>query len=74
MDKDVFLTVTREGEKLILEKSNRNFPLEILPASDTIFYALIANLKVRFIRNDSGIADKLVVTQAGRTEYAERMK
>jgi CubicO group peptidase (beta-lactamase class C family) len=74
MDKDVFLTVTREGEKLILEKSNRNFPLEILPVSDTIFYATMANLKVRFIRNDSGIADKLVITQAGRTEYAERMK
>jgi CubicO group peptidase (beta-lactamase class C family) len=73
MDKDVFLTVTREGEKLILEKSNRNFPLEILPVSDTIFYAVMANLKVRFIRNESGVADKLVVTQAGRTEYAERM-
>ncbi len=74
MEKDVFLTVTRVENKLILEKSNRNFPLEILPVSDTIFYATLANLKVRFVRNDTGIADRLVITQGGRTEYAERMK
>ncbi len=73
MENDVFVTVTHKGEGLVLEKSNRNFPLEILPVSDTIFYATLANLKVRFLRNDSGGADTLVVTQAGRTEYAERM-
>jgi CubicO group peptidase (beta-lactamase class C family) len=74
MDEDVFLTVTKKGKALILEKSNRNVPVEILPVSDTIFYATIANLKVRFVRNDKGVADRLVITQGGRTEYAERIK
>jgi CubicO group peptidase (beta-lactamase class C family) len=73
MEDDVFVTVTKKGEGLILEKSNRNFPLEILPVSDTIFYATLTNLKVRFLQNDSGSADQLVITQAGRTEYAKRM-
>jgi CubicO group peptidase (beta-lactamase class C family) len=74
MEKEVFLSVTRVGDKLILEKSNRNFPVEILPVSDTIFYATLANLKVRFVRNDSGVVDSLTITQSGRTEYGERVQ
>ena len=74
MANDVFLTVKKEGDKLILEKSNRDFPLEILPVSDTVFYATLANLKVRFRRNETGVADRLVITQAGRTEYAEKIE
>ncbi|UCE41660.1 MAG: serine hydrolase [Candidatus Aminicenantes bacterium] len=74
MDESVFVTVSNKGGTLILEKSNRNFPLEVLPVSDTIFYATLANLKVRFMRNQMGVVDRLVITQAGRTEYAERIK
>jgi len=73
VEKDVFITVSNKEDKLILEKSNRDFPLEILPVSDTVFYAILANLKVRFIRNEAGVVDRLIVTQAGRTEYAERV-
>jgi len=67
------LTVTRKGDKLILEKSNRDFPVEILPVSDTVFYATLANLKVRFIRDEAGVVDRVIVIQGGRTEYAERV-
>ncbi len=74
MEEDVFVTVTMDGEKLILEKSNRDFPLEVLPVSDTIFYSPMANLKVRFVRSDPGKAERLVMTQGGRTEYAEKVK
>lgn len=70
---DIIATISREGEKLILEKSNRNFPLEIIPVSDTIFYSPMANLKVRFAQDDSGKAVSFVLNQAGRTEYAARM-
>ena len=74
MEKDVFLVVTKQRDRLILKKSNRDFPIEILPVSDTIFYATIANLKVRFIRNDTGVIDRLTLTQGGRTEYAEKVE
>jgi CubicO group peptidase (beta-lactamase class C family) len=70
---DIIATITREGEKLILEKSNRDFPLEIIPVSDMVFYSPMANLKVRFAKDDSGKAVGFVLNQAGRTEYAARM-
>jgi CubicO group peptidase (beta-lactamase class C family) len=74
MEEDMFVTVTREGDRLILEKSNRNFPLEIIPVSDTIFYSPVAIVKVRFVRDDTGRAERLVLMQTGRTEFAERVK
>jgi len=74
MDEDVFVAITKQGEKLILEKSNRDFPIEIIPVSDTIFYSPLANLKVRFVRSDSGKAERLVTIQGGRTDYAERVR
>jgi CubicO group peptidase (beta-lactamase class C family) len=73
MNNDVLIAVTKKGDRLFLDKSTMNYPVEILPVSDTIFYATIANLKVRFVRDDSGEVSKLITTQAGRTEYAERM-
>jgi hypothetical protein len=74
MEDDVVVSVTKKNENLILEKSNRNFPLEIVPVSDTIFYSPAAIVKVRFVRNETGRAERLVLMQTGRTEFAERVR
>lgn len=67
-------TVRRDDGRLVLQRSGRKFPVEILPVSDKVFYATTANLKVRFGWDDSGSAHNMVLIQAGRTEYAEKMK
>ncbi len=70
---DLYIVVTQKGENLILQKSDRNIPLEILPVSDTVFYALSATVKVRFVPDEKGKAYRLIITQPGRTECAERI-
>jgi CubicO group peptidase (beta-lactamase class C family) len=70
---DVFIEVSKEADHLRIEKTNRP-PLEILPVSDRVFYATATTLRVRFVCDEQGIADSLIITQAGQIEYAERMK
>jgi CubicO group peptidase (beta-lactamase class C family) len=70
---EVFFEVSKEADHLVVEKTNRP-ALEILPVSDAVFYATAATLRVRFVVDELGIADSLIVTQAGRIEYAKRVK
>jgi CubicO group peptidase (beta-lactamase class C family) len=72
IEKDLYIAVTKKGDNLILQKSDRNIPLEILPVSNTVFYALSATVKVRFVHDERGTVHGLILTQAGRTEYAEK--
>jgi CubicO group peptidase (beta-lactamase class C family) len=71
--KNLYITVTQQEDKMILQKSDRNIPLEILPVSDAVFYAASATVEVRFIIDSKGRASGLVLTQPGRTEYAEKI-
>ena len=70
---DMSVSVSRVSDHLVIEKTGRP-PLEILPVSDTVFYATAATLRVRFVLDERGSTDGLVITQAGRIEFAERMK
>jgi CubicO group peptidase (beta-lactamase class C family) len=69
----VFVTVTKDGDHLKIEKTERP-PLEVLPVSDTVFYATAATLRIRFVLDEQGVADRLMMTQAGRIECADRMR
>ena len=70
---DVFIAVSKEGDHLVIEKT-KSVPLEIFPVSDKVFYATLATLRVRFAHNEQGVIDRMIITQSGRIEHAEKMK
>jgi CubicO group peptidase (beta-lactamase class C family) len=73
VEKDIFITVTQEANRLILQKSTRNVPLNMLAVSDAVFYATEATVKMRFVQDEKGDVRYLILTQPGRTEYAKKI-
>jgi len=70
---DIVLVVTREGDRLMIQGSGQA-KVEILPESQTRFFAEGLDTVINFVRNPQGNAAQLVLQQSGREISAPRIK
>lgn len=57
--------ITSNGRRLFAGSSTSSTILEIYPESEDDFFYTVVDAKIKFIKNDKGIVDKLVYTQNG---------
>ncbi len=64
---DFSLTILREGDQLFAQGTGQQ-PIEIFPASETLFFAKVIDAKIEFVRGDDGKVDKIILHQGGQVE------
>jgi len=64
---DFSLTILREGDQLFAQGTGQQ-PIEIFPASETLFFAEVIDAKIEFVRGEDGKVDKLILHQGGQVE------
>jgi CubicO group peptidase (beta-lactamase class C family) len=69
---DAVLTVTREGDRLIVQPPGQP-RLEVFPESEAEFFVKSVDLKFRFVRGGKGEVTHLVVRRGKVEEKAERL-
>ena len=70
---EFLLTISREGDKLFAQATGQA-KLEIFPKTETEFYLKDINAQIKFIRNEDGMTDKLILTQNGREMPADKIE
>src|SRR5690606_15002826 len=68
----VEIAIAREGERLFATVTGQ-LPMEIVPASDALFFYKAADAEITFEPGQTGRADALVLHQAGQELRAERI-
>jgi len=66
------LTVTRQGGNLVIQPANGR-PLEVLPASDTRFFAVTPPVTLTFFKGADGKVTHVVIVQGGAETQAKRI-
>ncbi len=70
---DFTLTVAREGDRLFAQATGQG-RFEILPESETKFFAKVAPISIVFTKGPDGKVIHLDLTQAGGTQQAKKVK
>jgi len=70
---EIFISVSREGERFYVQGTGQS-RAEIYPESETTFFAAVVEEKVRFVRDDTGAVDHLILHQRGLDQKAMRMR
>lgn len=68
----IFITFTREGEQFWTQLTGQP-KFEIFPESDTDFFLKVVNAQVKFVRNEKGKVDKIILTQGGIQREAKKV-
>ena len=66
------LTITRQGGNLIVQPPNGR-PLEVLPSSDTKFFAVTPPITLTFFKGADGKVTHVVIVQGGGETQAKRI-
>jgi len=69
----MILTVKKDGNRLIAQATGQN-SAEIFPSSETEYFYRIRDAQITFRKNDKGEVTSLVLTQAGFTLTAPKIK
>jgi CubicO group peptidase (beta-lactamase class C family) len=67
------LTVTREGESLMVQATGQQ-RFEIFPTSETEFFYKVVDARITFVKGPDGQVDVIVLHQGGRDMPAKRKK
>ena len=71
---NVVLTVARDGDQLTLISPGQTRGAALLAESETAFFIRIADLKVNFVKDESGKVTGLTLQQLGRTTKARKIE
>jgi CubicO group peptidase (beta-lactamase class C family) len=69
----VIMTIKKAGNRLIAELTGQG-EAEIFPSSETEYFTKVVDLRITFRRNDKGEVTGIVLTQAGNTRAAPKIK
>ena len=67
------LTITRDKNQLITQATGQG-KIEIFAESETRFFVKVMDAQLEFVKNASGIVEKLILTQGGRKMDAKKIK
>lgn len=72
---NVSITISREGKSLYVQYVLRTEYIkeELIAETENEFYALNGTIKIKFVKNDEGIVDQLIVYQVNRELPAKRI-
>jgi CubicO group peptidase (beta-lactamase class C family) len=70
---EMTLTVTREGDRLMLEPTGQP-KLEVFPESETEFFLKVVDAQITFVRDGKGKVTEAVLHQGGRDMKAKRLE
>ena len=71
---NVVLTVAKDGDKLTLINPGQTRGTIIVPESETVFFIRIADVKITFVKDETGKVTGLTVLQLGRTTKAKKIE
>ncbi len=71
---NVVLTVAKDGERLTLISPGQTRGAVIVPESETAFFIRVADLKINFVKDESGKVTGLTLQQLGRTTKARKIE
>ena len=69
---DRFLTITREGDRLMGEAVGRKS--ELFPESETQFFLKVADTQVTFVKDEKGKIPYLILREGGRDRQLKRVQ
>lgn len=67
------LTITLEDGKLMVQATGQG-KAELYEEKPNFFFLKVADVQVEFLKNDSGVTDKLILHQGGRATPAKKIK
>jgi len=72
---DVSITISREGKSLYVQYilGTEHRKEELIAETENEFYSLNGTIKIKFVKNDEGIVDQLIVYQVNRELPAKRI-
>jgi len=66
------LTIKRDAGALLCQAGS-DFPVELFPESETVFFNSMENAEVRFIRNEKGEVTGVTATENGKTHFGKKL-
>ena len=66
------LTIKRDGGALLCQAGS-DFPVELFPESETVFFNSMENAEVRFTRNEKGQVTGVTTTEYGKTHFGKKL-
>jgi CubicO group peptidase (beta-lactamase class C family) len=71
---NIVLTVAKEGDGLTLINPGQTRGAALVPESETAFFIRVADVKVNFVKDESGKVTGLTLLQMGRTTRAKKIE
>ena len=70
---NVVLTVAKDGDKLTLISPGQTRGPAIIPESETAFFIRVADVRINFVKDETGKVTGLTLQQMGRTTKAKKI-